>query len=192
MSSRICLNPCRYTYANAWIPQLTFNLSSDAGGANYTSPQNGFVETALYSVFNVTSTSPLIRDSSPSNASYPLIPDAGPSNGSSPSSVPDAGPSNASSPSSVPKIVGGILGGLALITIILSCILLFLHRRRKYLQPRVPRLELSAVPGGMAEMAAREAPAMELPSGYWGAELPSGYWGAELPSAECTSFPPPT
>ncbi|KAF8427084.1 hypothetical protein EV426DRAFT_430997 [Tirmania nivea] len=145
------------------VPELVSRIvgGNGAGGATFNSPTNGFVDSPLYSVFNVTSTSPLNL-----NASTTTIPT-----------------SSTSSPSPVPKVVGGVLGGLVLIIIILSCILLFLRRRRKQLEQGVPPPELPAVPGGMREMAAREAPAMELPGGLWTVELPSDYGHRE--DGEC-------
>ncbi|KAF8416296.1 hypothetical protein EV426DRAFT_686858 [Tirmania nivea] len=93
------------------VPELVSRIvgGNGAGGATFNPPTNGFVDSPLYSVFNVTSTSPLNL-----NASTTTIPT-----------------SSTSSPSPVPKVVGGVLGGLVLIIIILSCILLFLRRHRK-------------------------------------------------------------
>ena len=51
------------------------------------------------------------------------------------------------------------------------------RRRGKQREHEAPPDKLSAAPGEVAEMAVREAPAMELHGGNWLAELPSDVGG---------------
>jgi len=146
------------------MPRLTFNSPSGTGGATYNSPQGGFENTSLSSVFQINSASPLNGNPEYFSPSPP-------------------------SPPSTYTIAAGILGGIVLVTVILPSIylLLILGGRRKQLEKEAPHVELPSTPGemtevdareapgGMPEMAAREPPGVELPDCYCGTELPDGH-----------------
>ncbi|KAF8417704.1 hypothetical protein EV426DRAFT_707454 [Tirmania nivea] len=77
------------------VPEKVYNIigGSGTGGAVYTSPKNGFINTKLYDIVNVISSSPF-KTTTPNTTSPNLS-----------SSTPS---------SSIPKIAGGVIGALVL------------------------------------------------------------------------------